>query len=64
MSVTFADIQAAAGRIAGVARRSPVIEVGPSRAPLAGPARLFLKLDCLQPSGSFKIRGAANTVAS
>ena len=64
MSVTFADIQAAAGRIAGVARRSPVIEVGPSRAPLAGPARVFLKLDCLQPSGSFKIRGAANTVAS
>ena len=45
MSVTFVDIQAAAGRIAGVARRSPVIEVGPSRAPLAGPERLFLKLD-------------------
>ena len=36
MSVTFADIQAAAGGIAGTARRSPVIEVGPSRAPLAG----------------------------
>jgi len=51
--VTLDDIRAAATRIRGVARRTPVLDVGP----------LALKCENLQPSGAFKIRGACNMVA-
>ncbi len=33
------------------------------RLPVEGPAEIFLKLECLQPIGSFKLRGAGNAVA-
>jgi len=56
---TLEDIQAAARRIAGVALRSPLVELN-----CAAPARIFLKLENLQPIGSFKVRGAANAIAS
>ena len=49
------DIAAAAGRIAGHVRRTPVLEVDD---PALAPGRLTLKLDLLQPTGSFKVRGA------
>ena len=62
MSLTFADIQAAAGRIAGgKARRSPVIEVGPSRC-LAG--RHACSSSWIACNRAVRLRGAANTVAS
>lgn len=51
--VTLDDIRAAATRIRGVARRTPVIDV----------ERLALKCENLQPSGAFKVRGACNMVA-
>lgn len=52
------DIRAAADRIRDVALRSPLL-------PLAEPGRadVHLKLENLQPIGSFKLRGAANSVA-
>lgn len=64
VTVGFADIEAAATRIQGLVRVTPIVTVGACRQPVAPNADLILKLDCLQPSGSFKIRGASNTVAS
>ncbi|WP_207538656.1 threonine ammonia-lyase [Sabulicella rubraurantiaca] len=61
MPVTLADIQAAAGRIAGRVLRTPLIEA-PSVSRAAG-ATVLLKLDNLQATGAFKERGAANRLA-
>ena len=63
-TVRFADIDAAAQRISGLVRVTPTIKVGAGGEAVAPGGELILKLDCLQPSGSFKIRGASNTVAS
>jgi threonine dehydratase len=57
MLVTLDDIRAAATRIRGVARRTPVLEID-----LTAPS-LALKCENLQPSGAFKVRGACNMVA-
>jgi threonine dehydratase len=53
------DIEAARTRIAGAAIRTPLLPLDQTDAP----CRLWLKLECLQPIGSFKIRGAANAMA-
>ncbi|MFI8264203.1 MULTISPECIES: threonine ammonia-lyase [unclassified Streptomyces] len=57
-----ADVEAAAARIAGHVRRTPLL-AGPAgpELPRAG-RRLLLKAEHLQYSGSFKLRGAANAV--
>ncbi len=61
--VTLAEIEAAAGRLAGRIRRTPLIElVSTTTAVTAG--ELLLKLENLQISGSFKVRGATNTLLS
>ena len=52
-------IQAARMRIADAAVRTPLIPLDLPDAP----AEIWLKLECLQPIGSFKIRGAANAMA-
>ncbi len=52
------DVAAARARLAGVAVRTPLIRF-PST---DGPA-LYLKLENLQPIGSFKLRGASNAMA-
>lgn len=54
------DVRAAAGRVAGHVRRTPVLAVDP--APLAPAARMWLKLELTQHTGSFKARGAFNHV--
>ena len=54
--------QAAQQRIAGRARRTPLIDAAPVKEDPAPGARLLLKLDNLQPTGSFKVRGASNTL--
>jgi threonine dehydratase len=54
----FDDVQAAAGRLAGVARRTPLLAATPLDELTGG--RLLLKLESLQCTGSFKIRGAYN----
>jgi threonine dehydratase len=56
--VPLADIEAARRRISGTAVRTPLI-----RLHVDAPCELWLKLENLQPIGSFKIRGAANAMA-
>ena len=56
--VPLAEIAAAQRRIAGTAVRTPLI-----RLHVDAPCELWLKLENLQPIGSFKIRGAANAMA-
>ncbi|MFF4190858.1 threonine/serine dehydratase [Nonomuraea sp. NPDC001831] len=51
--VTIDDIRAAAGRIDGIAVRTPLLRMGEA----------WLKPESLQPVGSFKIRGAYNALA-
>jgi threonine dehydratase len=62
LPVEIDDVRAAAARIEGVVRRTPVLtsrlldeRVG---------ASVFLKAECFQRTGSFKLRGAYNAVAS
>ena len=52
--VTHDDVVAAAARISGSVERTPLIE-----AEIRG-QRLWLKCECLQTGGSFKLRGATN----
>jgi threonine dehydratase len=54
--------RAAQLRISGRVRHTPLIDVAPVRVNPAPGARLLLKLDNLQPTGSFKVRGACNTL--
>jgi len=58
VSVTLADIEAAARRLAGVAVETPVIESPALNERLD--ARVLIKLETLQRVGSFKFRGAYN----
>jgi threonine dehydratase len=61
-TVDFADIRAAARRLAGVAHRTPVVT---SRALDAScNAQLFVKCENLQRMGAFKFRGAYNFLSS
>ena len=57
--VNLETVRVAAGRIAGCVRRTPVLEASALREP-PSPGPLFLKLECLQITGSFKPRGALN----
>jgi len=59
---TFADVDAAAERIKGVAVRTPLINA-PVLDERIG-ARVFLKAEALQRTGSFKFRGAYNKISS
>lgn len=59
---TLGDVTAAAARIAGRVRRTPLLTAGPVRTHVAA-SRLVLKLENLQITGSFKARGAGNAVA-
>jgi threonine dehydratase len=56
--VSLDDIRAAAARVSGVARVTPLIDVSRQ-----AEQSLLLKCESLQPSGAFKIRGAYNMVA-
>jgi threonine dehydratase len=58
MLVTLAQVEEARRNIAPVALRTPLV-----RCNTDAPADLYLKLENLQPIGSFKIRGAANVMA-
>ena len=57
--VSIAAIEHARQKIAGSALRTPLVRL--NRFEL--PAEIYLKLENLQPIGSFKIRGAANAIA-
>jgi threonine dehydratase len=57
--ISLEEIREARRCIEGSALRTPLV---PLNAPDLG-VRAFLKLECLQPIGSFKIRGATNAMA-
>jgi len=57
MPITSAQAREARQNIASVALRTPLIRFNADE-----PANLYLKLENLQPIGSFKIRGAANAM--
>ena len=60
-TITLADIEAAAERIGKRVRRTPCLRTRYIRKPLrAGPT--MLKLECLQVTGAFKVRGANNAI--
>ncbi|MFN0097137.1 MAG: threonine/serine dehydratase [Gemmatimonadaceae bacterium] len=56
------DVREAATRIAGVVTRTPLVPAAELSAIVGG--EVFLKLECLQVGGSFKIRGALNALLS
>jgi threonine dehydratase len=58
----LADVLAARQRLRGVALHTP-LEASPVLAEESGSAEVRLKLELLQPTGAFKIRGAYNKVA-
>lgn len=60
MEVHSSDIEAARSRIAGIARRTPLLP-SPRLSEIAG-APVHLKLENLQATGSFKVRGAASKI--
>ena len=53
--IAIGDIEAARDRIAGTVLRTPLVKFDD---------RIYLKLENLQPTNAYKIRGAANAVAS
>jgi threonine dehydratase len=55
---SLADIQAARDRVAGMAMWTPLIPLNAD----GGNSEIYLKLENLQPIGSFKVRGAGNAV--
>src|SRR5262249_28968009 len=56
--VSLETIQAARERLAGTVLRTPLVRLNVDHAP----AEIFLKLENLQPMGSFKLRGAGNRI--
>jgi len=56
MPITLAQVEEARRNIAGSALRTPLVR-------LNADAAVYLKLESLQPIGSFKIRGASNVMA-
>jgi threonine dehydratase len=59
MPLTLASIEQARRNIAGIALRTPLVRLNGFDLP----TEIYLKLENLQPIGSFKIRGAANAIA-
>src|SRR4030042_1441422 len=57
--ISLDEIEQARKPIAGSTLRSPLFQLGFDDAP----ADIYLKLENLQPTGSFKVRGAGNAIA-
>ena len=57
--IAVEEIEAAAARLAGNIVRTPLVRLNVDDAP----AEIWLKLENLQPIGSFKLRGAGNAMA-
>jgi threonine dehydratase len=56
---TLAEVRAARDRLTGIALRTPLVRLNVEDAP----GEIYLKLENLQPIGSFKLRGAGNAMA-
>jgi threonine dehydratase len=63
-TVTIDNVHAAAERINGLVRRTPLLAASLCHGPLPGDPTLNLKLECLQVSGSFKARGAMSKLTT
>ncbi|MEM7413936.1 MAG: pyridoxal-phosphate dependent enzyme [Gemmatimonadota bacterium] len=59
--ISLDAIERARDRIGELSVRTPLIPLGP---PDEDGGEIWLKLECVQPIGSFKIRGAANAIGS
>lgn len=59
---SFESVRAAAGRLAGVAATTPLLESPVLNAAVG--RRLLIKAECLQHTGSFKFRGAYNHLSA
>ena len=62
LGVTLAEIQAARRRIAGQVTRTPLIRSAALSARFE--AEVLLKLETLQPTGAFKLRGVVNMISA
>ncbi len=64
--VDLNDVKAARARIDGYARRTPMVEAKVVKQPAYnyGSGSLYLKLECIQITGSFKARGAVSKLFS
>ena len=60
--IELEDVELAAGRLRGVARRTPVLTSRTLDERVA--ARVHLKAECFQRGGAFKFRGAYNKISS
>jgi threonine dehydratase len=60
--IPLEEVRAARRRIAGLALRTPLLRL--DLAGIDAPADIYLKLENLQPIGSFKLRGAGNAMAT
>src|SRR4051812_36135728 len=56
------EIRAARERLAGVTLRTPLVRLNADLIADTASAEIWLKLENLQPIGSFKLRGAANAM--
>ena len=56
--ISLTEIEDARKRIRGSVLRSPLVRLNYDAS-----SEIYLKLECLQPTGSFKVRGAGNAVA-
>lgn len=61
---TLDQVKAARDRIAPYIRHTPLVPASALKQSITGCGDLWLKLDCLQVTGSFKARGAVNTLKS
>jgi threonine dehydratase len=59
-NISIDTVRAAATRVYGVAKRTPLIRLDPVG---HGTPQIYLKLELFQPIGSFKIRGAMNAIS-
>jgi threonine dehydratase len=62
--VELKNILAAQNRLTGYIRRTPLITANPVKQNIGGVRNLYLKLENLQVTGSFKARGAVNKLFS
>ena len=56
--ISVSQIEEARERIRGTVVRTPLVRLN-----LEAQCEIYLKLECLQPTGSFKVRGAGNAIA-
>lgn len=62
--LTLEIIRESAQRLRGRVRRTPLLRARPAVSPVPTDAELWLKLETLQATGSFKLRGALNLAIS